>query len=110
MTNQKIEQPIPAPDYLSDRAKVLWASVVPRRVKSPERLALLEMGLDALDRALKARSAIDESGMISVTESTKAQHINPLCKLERENRQLFAKVWSQLGLDKDSFGSAWRPE
>jgi hypothetical protein len=111
MTTRKIEQPpIPAPECLSEHGKALWASVVPRRVRTPERLVLLQVGLEALDGAFKIRSAIDEQGMVSVTEATQAKHINPLCRLEREYRQLFAKIWGQLGLDKETFGREWRPE
>lgn len=29
--------------------------------------------------------------------------VHPACKLEKDNRQLFAKIWSDLGLADDPF-------
>ena len=87
-----------APVHLSTRSQELWRSLVPRRARSPERIALLTTGLEALDRSDAARTAIEQQGMVTVTESTKAIHINPLVKVEREGRALFSKIWAQLGL------------
>jgi hypothetical protein len=91
-------QPIPAPEHLSQRSKELWTALVPRRAKSPERLALLVTALEALDRADAARSSIEVHGMVTVTEATKAVHVHPLVRVERESRQLFAKIWKTLEL------------
>ena len=40
---------------------------------------------------------LDAEGMVSRTESTGALHVHPLTRIERENRQLFARLWDQLG-------------
>ena len=36
--------------------------------------------------------------MTAATESTKAVHIHPLIKVERESRALFLRFWETLGL------------
>ncbi len=89
------------PAHLSERAKSLWADVVPRRAVSPERLALLQTALEALDRADECIDLVKEQGLTTVTETTGAVHVNPLVKVERESRQLFVKCWNQLALDWD---------
>ena len=33
------------------------------------------------------------------TERSGVAHAHPLLKVERENRQLFLKIWAKLGLD-----------
>jgi hypothetical protein len=68
---------------------------------SPGRLVLLQTALESLDRAEEARQAVAVQGMTSVTERTGAVHCNPLLKVERESRQLFARIWAQLGLHFD---------
>lgn len=90
------------PDHLSDKNKSLWASIVPNRAKSPGRLALLTAGLEALDRADKAREAIAATCLTTKTERSGVTHVNPLVKIERESRQQFARIWGELNL-------AWDP-
>ena len=89
------------PDHLSEKSKALWASLVPRRAKSPERLALLTVALESLDRADAARELLAEEGMVATTATTKAVHLHPAAKLERESRAIFARIWKQLGLSWD---------
>jgi phage terminase small subunit len=88
----------PPPDHLSDRAKGLWCQIAGRRGRSPERLALLQAGLEALDRADEAREILAKEGLTSTTKSTGAVHVHPLAKVERECRQQFVKVWHDLNL------------
>jgi phage terminase small subunit len=97
--------PTPPPDppeHLSDRAKALWRSVVPRRAKSPERLAMVQTALEALDRADGARLAIAEQGLTTVTKTTGTIHLNPLAGLEREARAQFLSAWTALHFSWDS--------
>ena len=89
------------PDHLSERGKELWLAVVPRRARSPERLALLQVGLEALARADLARITVESGGMTSTTRTTGAVHIHPLVKVERESRAQFMRVWDQLNLHWD---------
>ena len=87
------------PSHLSKRAKKLWVLVVERRAKSPERLALLQTALESLDRADQCREQIESQGLLTETKTTGTKHLNPLLKLEKDSRQLFARIWRDLQLD-----------
>lgn len=95
MPNDQVYIP---PPHLSDRAKCLWCSIVPSRARSAERLALLSVALESLDRADSARAEIDKTGMVCITKRSGVPHTNPLLKVEREARALFAKLWGQMNL------------
>jgi hypothetical protein len=55
---------------------------------------LIEEALRALDRADEAREAVDHDGLSFATTTTGTVHLHPLLKVEREQRALFAKLWS----------------
>ena len=89
------------PQHLSERAKALWRELVPARARSIGRLTLLQTALESLDRADMARVALAGGSLTTVTQSTKAVHLNPLAKLERESREQFARIWEQLSFGFD---------
>ena len=91
------------PTHLSERSQNLSRAVVPRRAKSPERLAVLVVALEALDRADEAAAAVKVAGMTTTTPRSGAVHLHPLLKVERESRQLFAKIWHSMSLQ-------WSPD
>lgn len=95
---KKQNQPIQAPNHLSPRAKTLWGELVPRRARSPERLALLQTALEALDRADQAKEQLDREGLTWTTKSSGAVHVHPLLKVEKDARGAFAQIWNRLGL------------
>jgi len=104
---RKLPEPPPAPPieppaHLTARSQALWRSLVPRRAKSPERLALVQAALEALDRADSAREAIAAAGLTTTTKTTGAVHLHPLAKLEREARAQFIAAWSALKFTWDS--------
>ncbi len=86
------------PEHLSDRSKALWLAVVPSRAMSAGRLAMIQVALEALDRADEARLAVRRDGLTTKTATTGDVHVNPLVKIERECRAQFAKIWESLGL------------
>ena len=86
---------------LSERSKALWDQIVPRRARSPERLALLQQALEALDRVDECRDVVEREGLTVTTKTTGAVHVHPLLKVEREQRQLFLRCWDQLNLTWD---------
>ncbi len=90
------------PETFSDRAKALWAAVVPSRARSPGRMALVRSALEALDRADQASALVASQGLTTTTTTTGAIHINPAAKIEREARGQFAKIWEGLGLGWDN--------
>lgn len=101
MAKQKSEPILipPPPTHLSTRATELWQAVVPSRAQSPERVAVVQTALEALDRA-DAAAVIEREGML--VAGGKTPHAHPLLKVEKDNRQLFAKLWRQLGLSGDN--------
>lgn len=89
----------PPPEGLSARSQELWREVVPKRAISAGRLAMIEEALRARDRADQAAAVVDAEGLLKKTETTGATHLNPAAKAERENRQLFTRLWSGMHLD-----------
>jgi phage terminase small subunit len=68
---------------------------------------LLRLWLEALDRADKARVAVEAEGMTTKTESTGAVHVHPLVKVEREARAQASKLAAQLGLHHNNGRCDW---
>ena len=95
--------PMPEPPaHLSERARGLWCEVLSTRGgTSAGRLALLQAGLEALDRADECRRVLAADGLIATTGKTGAVHIHPAAKLETEARRQFASIWRQLNLQFD---------
>lgn len=88
------------PHHLSEASKELWRQVVPERI-STGRLAMVTAALEARDRAEECRLVIEREGMTTKTESTGALHLHPLLRVEKDNRQLFTRLWQQLRLHFD---------
>ena len=91
-----------APGHLSLRARGLWEALVPRRARSPERLALLQLALEQLDIADAARAQALADGLTFATATTGAVHAHPALAIERQARSAFFRIWTKLGLDWDS--------
>lgn len=103
MPEPPVEHPdFPAPAGLSPRSAELWAEVVPKQATSAGRRALVEEALRALDRADQMRVAVDRDGPVTVNETTGMTHVHPCCKLEREARQAFSRLWTQMHLEWSS--------
>ena len=97
------QHPPKPPAHLSERAKRLWAAIVPRRVLSPEKLALLQTGLEALDRLDQVREALGTDDLVKVTERTGAAHANPLLRAEKDARTQFLAIWTALELEHHGY-------
>ncbi|MCI0637981.1 MAG: hypothetical protein L0Y72_23595 [Gemmataceae bacterium] len=98
---RKATDSLRVPSHLSARSRALWAELVPRRAESPERLALLQTALEALDRADQARVVVKKEGLTKTTERSGAVHLHPLLKVEADSRRQFARIWAELNLDWD---------
>jgi hypothetical protein len=59
---------------------------------------MIEEALRALDGADQARAIIDAGELTTVTESTKAVHVHPAYRVERECRAMFAQLFDKLRL------------
>ncbi len=97
-------KPLP-PSHLSLRTQTLWTDAV-RPTDQPQRLALIQSALEALDRADEARQAIARSGLTATTRTTGAVHLHPCARVEREARAQFAQLWQVLGLHRNRDASA----
>ena len=92
--------PIPEPPgHLSERARELFSQVVPERIVTPRKVALLVVALESLDRAEAARLQVERDGMLLSVDRGKMPHAHPLLKVEKDSRALFARVWGELGLN-----------
>jgi hypothetical protein len=72
---------------------------VPSRAVSAGRRALIEEALRALDRADQMREVVDRDGPVTVNKTTGMTHVHPACKLEREARQAFSRLWTTMHLE-----------
>ena len=90
-----------APSHLSEKSKGIWNGIVPKRASGAGRLSLLTIALESLDRADEARKLISKHGLTTITKRTGAIHVNPLLKIERESKNLFVKIFNDLGLKFD---------
>ena len=84
------------PSDLSHTSKALWRDVLGNRINAKERMVLLHRALITLDQTEEAATIIKNQGMIVAPESTRTHHLHPCLKVERENRALFARIWSQM--------------
>ena len=87
-------KPTPAaPDHLSARSMALWREVIPRRARyTPERIAVVQTALEALDRADEARCARAAEGLVTTNETTAMKHIHPLLRVEKDARDAFLRA------------------
>ena len=70
---------------------------------SPEKLALLQTGLEALDRLDQVREALGTDELVKVTERTGAVHANPLLRAEKDARSQFLATWTTLALEHHGY-------
>ena len=89
----------PAPAGLSSRSQALWSAVVPAQAISAGRRALVEEALRSLDRADEMREAVDHDGALTTNATTGMVHVHPCCKIEREARQAFSRLWTTMHLE-----------
>jgi P27 family predicted phage terminase small subunit len=98
MMDRKPAENLDPPEHLSEKSKSLWRELVPARAKSPGRIALLAVALEAKDRADEARELVKSEGMISQKEGSKMLHVHPALKIEKDARSQFLSAWNQLSL------------
>ncbi len=89
------------PEHLSERSKEIWTEYADKIVKSPARKAMLQTGLEALDRAEEARKIVENDGMIMTTGKSGVSHAHPAVRIEKDNRSLALKVFKALNIHMD---------
>jgi len=104
MTKRLLPDP---PAHLSKRSKALWRQLVGTRVRSPGRLEMFRQALEQLDRCDSISEALVGADLLE--RGGRLAHAHPLLKCEKDARQLFARLWHQLGLHWDAVqdGGRW---
>jgi len=88
-----------APKHLSAASRQLWRVLVGEyAISDAAGLAVLEAGLEARDRMLQARKAIDCGGAVLRDRWGQAKP-HPLLTVERDCRSQFLAAIKQLGFD-----------
>ena len=87
----------PAPEHLEKGSKNLWKQVNSRYVLTDSQRAMLQVGLEARDRADDCKAAIDADGVV-VLDRFGAAKAHPLLSSERDGRALFIQVMRKLNL------------
>jgi P27 family predicted phage terminase small subunit len=90
---------IRAPSHLSKEAKQIWHKlVVEYGIDDAGGLEILRAGLEAFDRAQKARQSIDKIGLL-VKDRFAAVKPHPLIACERDARAAYLQALKQLNMD-----------
>jgi P27 family predicted phage terminase small subunit len=89
------------PEYLSEKAKGLYWFYAGSRVKSPARIALLVVGLAAMDQANEAGEQIREQGLCMTSDRSGLNRRNPLLTVQKEATATMLKVFKMLGLNME---------
>ena len=97
---EKQELPPQPPAGLEEPYQELWSRYA-YRMGYPGRLITFAQCLYALQRADQARQMVDRQGLTVTTKKTGMKHLNPLLKVEKENRDVAVKLWKQLGLNHE---------
>ncbi len=97
---EKEKKEFPPPPGLSPESAVLWSEIVPRRGRSPERLALIRFALENLDGSRKLWRQIMADGLTFETEGSKMTRAHPLLPMHKVLSGNFAKAWHVLEFDR----------
>ena len=89
----------PAPKGLSATARQWWKKIHQEyELLEPDRLLLLEAGLQSYDRWQAARAVLDREGVTVLDRFSQAK-MHPLFFVERDSRLSMLRSFRQLGLD-----------
>lgn len=91
--------PAEPPEGITERSKKLWRAVVFPGC-GEGRLAAVHSALKSLDMADKAAAIIATEGMTTANKDTGVIHAHPACKIEKDCRAAFFRIWDSLGLTK----------
>lgn len=95
--NEKQNWPA-APEYLSEKAKMIFKFYVGLTIRAPGQIALFVRGLEAMDQADEAGRLIREQGLSQTSERSGLERQNPLLNAQKEATATMIKIWKSLGL------------
>jgi phage terminase small subunit len=94
-----LPEPYPdPPPHLSPASQELWREWGPIHAKTTGRREVLCAALGLRDRAAQCREDIGKTGIIVMTETTKATHLNPSVKIEIESTRHYVALLRELGI------------
>jgi P27 family predicted phage terminase small subunit len=97
-----------APKRLSVRSKAIWRDINKKYKLEKYHYTLLEVGLDAFDRLIEAKKAVDEHGILLRTKWDTLIK-NPATIVEKETRNGFLAAWKHLGIEMEPPQEVGRP-
>jgi hypothetical protein len=100
MKKQKMEhgQDYPPPSDLTASSAELWRELVPRRARSPERLAALHEALRCRDLLGTLRAELATKPLTVQNAVTKVPRVDPALKAYLDALQRFSRLWESLNL------------
>jgi len=97
------------PGHLSTESKKFWVKLVfEYNIDDPAGLKILQVSLEAFDRAQAARKIIKKDGMTIVDKNLQIKS-HPLLAVERDNRAAFLAGLKALNLDMEPLKGIGRP-
>lgn len=73
-----------------------------------DELVLLQVAMEAWDRAYQARAEVEKDGLLVVDPSGRKRP-HPALQIEKDTKLVFLRAWRQLGLDVEPPGPVGRP-
>ncbi|MEI6610990.1 MAG: P27 family phage terminase small subunit [Deltaproteobacteria bacterium] len=90
---------IVAPKHLSKEAKQIWKEILAEySINDAAGLRILQVALEAFDRAQAARAAVDKVGLMVIDKAGQVKS-HPLLPIERDSRAAFLSGLKSLNLD-----------
>jgi hypothetical protein len=101
LTPQSPEEPLPMPKGLTHATAVhCWRETLKQYQLDEHAAILVTQAAFTLQRAEQARESLDSEGEV-YTDAHGKQLASPLVKIEIDHRQLFARLFQQLGFLQD---------
>jgi P27 family predicted phage terminase small subunit len=91
----------PAPEHLTDESASWWDTIASRYHLSEVDYRLLRLACEAWDGAQASREAVAEDGA-AIRDRFDQVKTNPLLIEERQQRDSFARLVREMGLDGDA--------
>jgi hypothetical protein len=94
-----VTDPPPAPRGLSPGSRNTWAAMMAQyEAWTPSDLRILQLALEACDRAAECRRRIAKDGLV---RAGKRHAVHPLARVERQSAALAINAFKQLALRRD---------
>src|SRR5690242_2565811 len=100
--SRKLPPAVDPPANLSPKAQELWRAVQRQHCRSIGRRVVLELALQAYDRAAAAKAIVDAEGAVAAKTRGKMVHMSPHMRVQAEATREFVRLWTTLNLTWDA--------